>query len=117
MKPNILCDWGYVFDYLSILELKYNKDDSELNRINYRECWHNTRKQTGNDLFAEITKSKEYNDLYSANLKTFDLVALAKNNLCHASEVDAANYNRFLCKKALQEKFFTEVLSEVKIGY
>ncbi len=117
MKPNILCDWGYVFDYLSILELKYNKNNTELNRLNYRECWHHIRKQAGNDLFDVILKSKEYNDLYSANLKTFNLIDLLKQDYSLGPDIDKNNYLRYLCKKALQEKFFTEGLSEVKIGY
>ena len=108
---------SYGFDYLSILQVKINKDSSKKNLDNYYKCFDNLLNQLNSELFFDILESKEYRDLYNVNDKLFDLVSLAKNDLCFASEVDKMVYQRWLSKTALQDKFFTNKLSEVKIGY
>ena len=118
MKINLLVDAAYAFDYISILNIKYIEKPTEENKSNLIQCEMDITNSIDNiDLIDNIFKSKEYTDLWNSNKKVFDLVSLAKNNLCLASEVDSANYSRYLCKKALQEKFFCSSISEVKIGY
>ena len=41
----------------------------------------------------------------------------AKVDKVKASYVDSCNYQRYLAKKSLQEKFFSASLKEIKIGY
>lgn len=116
---NLEVSEGYAFDYLSILAVKLIKNpDNDFNRINYSDCLMNLRENiANNELFNKIIDSKEFDDLIKVNTKLFDLVSLAKNDLCFASAVDKEVFNRYLAKVALQNKFFSESLSEVKIGY
>lgn len=110
-------DEAYSFDHLSILQVKKYKDDNEINNTNYLNCFNHIKEQIDVRLFDDVIRSEEYNDLYRANLKTFNLVDLAKVNSIKASEVDFANNERYKAKKALQQKFFGDGLIEVKLGY
>ena len=67
--------------------------------------------------FNTIIKSEEYKNLLLANKKTFKAVDKAKKDLIKASYVDECNYERYLAKKSLQDKFFSTALRETKIGY
>lgn len=117
-KISLKVDFSYAFDYLSILELKSELCPNDTAKYNtYFECFLDIKKQLGGEKFSEIFTSPEYQALFLANKETFRLVDLAKTDSCAASEVDRMNYTRFLCKKALQEKFFNTPLSESKIGY
>jgi len=72
----------------------------------------------GEQKFNEITKSREYQELYEANNILFDMVDLAKDNKVKAKEVDDFVYIRFQKKVALQSKFFPEKeFGEQKYGY
>jgi hypothetical protein len=42
------------------------------------------------------------------------MVDLAQNSTGLARDVDTANYERYLCKKRLQEAFFDASLTELK---
>jgi hypothetical protein len=111
---NLLVDEAYAFDYLSILEIKANKNGD---KKNYNLCKEHLTAQIGLYEFLEITSSEEYRDLLEANSHTFDLVDAVKSNECLGKEVDKSNYARFLKKQALQKKFFGSIGQEVKIGY
>jgi hypothetical protein len=111
---NLLVDESYAFDYLSILEIKSNKNGD---KITYNHCKENIISQIGLYEFLEIESSKEYKELLEANLNTFNLVDAVKSDTCLGVEVDKSNYERFLKKKALQKKFFGSTLNEIKIGY
>jgi hypothetical protein len=111
---NLLVDEAYAFDYLSILEIKSNKNGD---KIVYNHCKENITSQVGLYQFLEIESSKEYKELLEANLNTFNLVDAVKSNPCLGTEVDKSNYERFLKKQALQKKFFDSIGSEIKIGY
>lgn len=111
---NLLVDEGYAFDYLSILEIKSNKND---NKELYNHCKENIISQISLYNFLEIESSIEYKELLKANLNTFNLVDAVKSNPCLGAEVDKSNYERFLKKQALQKKFFGSIGNEIKIGY
>lgn len=111
---SILLDEGYVFDYLSILEIKSNKNGD---KRNYNLCKKRIISQIGLYEFLEIESSEEYKELLEANLNTFNLVDAVKSDPCLGAEVDKSNYERFLKKQALQKKFFGSVGNEIKIGY
>jgi hypothetical protein len=110
----LLVDEGYAFDYLSILEIKSNKNGD---KKTYNFCKENIISQIGLYEFLEIESSQEYKELLEANLNTFNLVDAVKSNPCLGTEVDKSNYKRFLKKQALQKKFFNSIGSEIKIGY
>lgn len=111
---NLLVDEGYAFDYLSILEIKSNKNGD---KRNYNLCKEAIVSQIGLYQFLEIESSQEYKELLNTNLNTFNLVDAVKSDPCLGAEVDKSNYERFLKKQALQKKFFGSVGDEIKIGY
>lgn len=108
-------DEAYAFDYYSILHLKHkNNYISDDLLMQARE---DLTASLGLDLVDEILSSEEYHNLVGANTLTFAAVDKAKEDLVTASYVDKCNYERMICKKNLQSKFFNNGLSEVKIGY
>jgi hypothetical protein len=111
---NLLVDEGYAFDYLSILEIKANKNGD---KTAYNYCKENLISQVGLYEFLEMESSQEYKELLEANLNTFNLVDAVKTNPCLGTDVDKSNYERFLKKQALQKKFFDSIGGEIKIGY
>lgn len=116
-KVSLIVDASFAFDYLSILMVKMNNKGGKQNIDNYFFCFENLLNEMDSNLFYDILESKEFQDLYISNLKVFRLVDLAKNDLCYASEVDKMNYQRYIVKQTLQQKFFGSSVSEVKIGY
>ena len=113
----ISLDEAYVFDILSILEVKCDIFTGEKYEISSKA--HNFLKceivdQIGIENFQKIINSLEYQNLKNANLETFRMVDLARESNGLAKDVDAANYERYLCKKILQETFFEISLTEVK---
>lgn len=111
----ITVDEAYAFDYLSILEIK-NKKLSSINDT-LETVKNDLIEQIGLTKVIDILDSKEYKELYDSNERTFLAVDMAKNDLVKASYVDKCNYDRMICKRELQKKFFTEDLTEKKIGY
>lgn len=122
MKQLLLkVDACYAFDYLSILEVKKDiKKESSIYSDNWQDCFNfiQNQFQEKKDLFNKIINSKEYKELYEANLRTFNFVDLAKNDNVLASVVDQSNYERYIKKTNLQKKFFgLDKMSELKINY
>lgn len=111
----ITVDEAYAFDYYSILEIKKeNKSDvSKLVKIIEKDLIDSI----GYEKFTLIKNSYEYKNLYLSNKETFEAVDKAKNDGVKASYVDKCNYQRMICKKELQKKFFSEDLTEQKVGY
>ena len=106
-------DQSYAFDYLAILDLKKLQNLTSHYVVN--EFKSVLSLQLGESKICLILESKEYKDLHDANLKTFIAVDKAKINKCKAKEVQDANYERYLAKQALQNKFFPDTqLTEIK---
>jgi len=114
----ISLDESYVFDLLSIYEVKI-ESATDLEKKNKLQWSYNFLEleiieSIGKFLFNSIISSKEYSDLKSANKIVFDLVDRA-----HESELSKltsdANYTRYLYKIELQQKFFENLVTEVKI--
>ena len=116
----ISLDEGYVFDILSILEIKKSKSKNELYEkiINsFEELKKEVIQQIGEEKYYKIIHSTEYEELLEANFITFQLINLIKQNDGIAKEIDESNYCRYLKKIALQKTFFNNDIKEVKIGY
>ena len=111
----ITVDEAYAFDYYSILELK-RENGSDIDQV-IELIKSDIINNIGEIKFNLIINSKEYENLYSSNKKTFDAVDKAKTDQVLASYVDKCNYLRMIHKKELQNKFFSNDLSEVKLGY
>lgn len=112
---NLLVDEAYAFDYLSILEIKKEKNPENVG--DWLRCYSHLMSQFDNDDWINIIYSKEYKNLLNANALTFDAVDKAKTNQVSAKYVDDCNYQRYLAKQNFQNKFFKSNLSEKKIGY
>lgn len=111
----ITVDEAYAFDYYSILELKKQNGSQVDHIINIIKS--DLEDQIGIEKFNLIINSEEYVNLYSSNKTTFDAVDKAKTDEVLASYVDECNYLRMIYKKELQNKFFSNNLSEIKLGY
>lgn len=86
--------------------------------LNYELTVNHLAGQIGQQLLDTVLASEEYDRLFRTNDKVFGLVDLAKANAVTAKEVDAANYERFLAKQAIQTRFFAEATQiEQKFGY
>lgn len=108
-KYTIIVDPAYMFDFISIYEVKLKKKESEQARKNYEETMFHICGQIGFDKYVEIKYSPEYEKLYTVNSLLFDLVdEIKRNPNMNAHVVDDQVWERYLAKKALQEKFFPE---------
>lgn len=102
---------------LSVLDLKLIKLSS--NKLQKTIDKYNSLKNEiidsiGEKKFFDIIKSNEYKNMIETNDKVFGLIDLSKNDTGLAKITDDANYERYLCKISLQEKFFNNELTEVK---
>lgn len=105
---DIRVDEAYAFDYLSILQIKNNKD-------NFNNCRDYITDQVGKNNYDEIVRSDEYQSLVDANQEVFDLVEkIRKGETVTGLELDNANMARYYTKQALQKKFFNNELTETK---
>lgn len=112
---NLLVDEAYAFDYLSILEIK--KEKQSLSHDAWDKSYVHLKNQFDSEKWSLMLDSEEFNNMIKANKLTFDAVDKAKTNEVTAQYVDYCNFQRQLAKQNFQKKFFTSILSEVKIGY
>jgi hypothetical protein len=113
----ISLDEAYVFDLLSINQVKINNsvDENKLKLLeSYTKLSNEIISQIGGDLFKLIIDSVEYQDLVNSNQYVFDLVDRADENELSKITADA-NFDRYLKKITLQNKFFKNNLTEIKL--
>lgn len=101
---NLIVDEGYAYDFLSILDIKKEKKlcTSKLFNTYYKQI----EIQVGSNLHKKIMNSKEYKQCTKINKKIFNMVDDAKCDKVLASDVHNLNFERYLCKSSLQEKWF-----------
>lgn len=114
---NLSVDEAYAFDYLSILQIKKLKSNSEKDYTTWARCYEFLQKQFDEEKWLSMIYSEEYKNMLEANNSTFEAVDKAKNDLVTAKHVDYCNYKRYIAKQEFQKKFFENNLSESKIGY
>lgn len=107
-------------DRFSILEVKYHNvvNKSELGlEIKYLE--NLIIKGVGGNKFQDIIQSPEYNNLYTANLETYNAINVAKcdkeGKLLSAYQLDSINNKRTSAKRELSMRFLGEEIAEIKI--
>jgi hypothetical protein len=113
----ISLDEAYVFDILSIYQVKINNftgDKLTTTKNAMLELAGEIKDQIGEQKFDDIISSYEYAELICANQKVFNLVDLVQADTGLAKETDDANYERYLKKIQLQQKFFHNDLRETK---
>jgi hypothetical protein len=116
----ISVDEAYAFDMLSILQIKAGKSDFDLN--NYTIFLYGIYEELPKNIVNAVLISKEYTAMVEANQAVFDLIERVvteqeyaiPDDWVTALTVHNANMKRFYAKKALQEKFFEENLTELK---
>lgn len=116
MAYNIQVSESYALDFLSILRIKSLQSNTEESQRLFDECYLYL-KQQGGESFIKAYQSQEYVDLLNANLSVFRIVDEIKKVKTDALVVDKLNYDRFLCKQKIQDKYFGGGKSEEKIGY
>jgi hypothetical protein len=113
----ISLDEAYVFDMLSVFDVKIKKLDGE-KLLKTIEKYSNMAEEVidgiGKDKYEEIIASKEYLAMVKANMRVFELIDESKNDDGLAKITDDANYDRHIAKMALQNRFFENELTEVK---
>lgn len=113
----ISLDESYVFDLLSIQEVKLAASTGQ-KREQILKSYDMLRReivdQLGLTVFNSVIDSVEYLKLRTANKLVFDLVDRAGESKLSKLTADA-NYDRYLCKKDIQEVFFGSGLTEVKV--
>jgi hypothetical protein len=113
----ISLDEAYVFDLLSIYSVKIENsfDHKKIKLLeSYKLLSSEIINQIGQKLYDEILNSDEYKDLISSNKNVFNLVD--KSGESELSKITSdANYDRYVKKHILQNKFFKTNLTEVKI--
>lgn len=95
---------AFVYDILAITEVKTKKGVCTFR--DYHQQSKEISEEVGKKLHEDILRSDEYRKLYEANELTFEAVDKAKVDEVKASVVHNLNNERFLAKKALQQKFF-----------
>ena len=113
----ISLDEAYVFDLLSIYAVKIDNsegDKKKQNLKNYELLAKEIQNEIGVAKFSQIIFSDEFKALKDANQIVFELVDRAKENKLAKATADA-NYERYIKKIELQQKFFETKITEVKI--
>jgi hypothetical protein len=114
----ISLDESYVFDLLSIYEVKidYSTDLDKKTKLqqSYDLLKSEITDTIGNKLVVDILASDEYAQLKQSNQIVFELVDRANETELSKLTADA-NYMRYLNKVSLQNKFFNTIVTEVKI--
>lgn len=135
----VAVDEAYAFDMLSILRVKNERVPTEGGAASHHRLEGDIREQISDGLCGDILASPEYAALVRINAALFDALEMLKRTDAHfatitegqwpptltqgewpgaASEIDQMVYKRYLCKRALQERFFpARALTERKIGY
>jgi len=114
----ISLDESYVFDLLSIYEVKLNNSSDLEKKTKLQQSYDALSEEIvddiGVDLFTAIINSVEYIELRKSNELVFELVDRAGETELSKTTADA-NYTRYLNKVSLQHKFFQNTLTEVKL--
>lgn len=113
----ITLDEAYVFDLLSIYQVKLDKSIDERKKLienSYNNLSDEIINQIGIKLYNEIIQSVEYENLLKSNKNVFDLVDRCDETPL-SKETANANFDRYNKKIILQNKFFKDKLTEIKL--
>jgi len=113
----ISLDEAYVFDMLSVFDVKIKNLDGEklAKTIEKMSCMiEEVIEQVSKDKYDEIFSSIEYQKMVEANQRVFNLIDQSKDDAGLAKITDNANYDRHIAKMAFQKRFFNSELTEVK---
>lgn len=110
-----------IYDLLSIYHVKADQSKTDFALDLHRSFNDTVANRVGWPLHFAVLGSTQYIALKAANLHVFKLVDRLHAEgewVGAAKEIDAGNYARFLCKRALQKAMFPhEEMAEQKLGY
>jgi hypothetical protein len=126
MKLHPPTDPGKVFDDLSVLAIKCAKTSGSAPAVANLSTYSvpisgELGDRYGTSLYGQIVESPEYANLYSVNLRLFDLIDHMSGperdpSQCYDVAVDGLNRDRWRAKAALQQRFWPDApLSEQKV--
>ena len=114
-------DEAYAYDMLAILTVKEEAAPSDESAINRESLWIDILLEVGGDIHAAVMASPEYQRMIEVNQQLFSTIDALKVPMLArdaGADIDRLNYQRYLAKRALQEKFFPNTpLTERKVGY
>jgi hypothetical protein len=113
----ISLDEAYVFDMLSVFDVKIkNLDGEKLAKTieKMSDMIEEVIEQISKEKYDKIVSSIEYKKIIEANQRIFNLVDQSKDDIGLAKILDDANYDRHITKIAFQKRFFDSELTEVK---
>jgi hypothetical protein len=116
MAYNLKVSESFALDFLSILRIKSLQTKTEESQRLFDECYLYLKEQ-GGETFLAAYRSDLYLELLQANLDVFRMVDKIKKGGVDALVVDGLNWNRFLAKQKIQDKFFGGGSAEIKVGY
>lgn len=106
-------DWAFIFDVLSILEVKNERLGNQADQIN--DFRANLVAQLGYGKYWEVRESVEYHMVFAANLALFDGVEKVRHgDGMGVKDFDDLNQARHRAKQALQKRFWGNELTETK---
>lgn len=116
-------EFAELLDLISITQVKYDnaKESNVKNKLGeqLRLLEIIFEKGSGLKSYQTIMRSREYNDLYEANLAVFKGVDIAKNDpegkVISGYQLDKLNTKRNEMKRAISQKFLGEDPEEIKI--
>ena len=119
---NLIVDEAFAYDMWAITQIKALRNPKNLQaNANQVQLAKEIREQVGDDKHYEVRTSREYLDLYRVNDEIYvrvDEVKIRGEQVGDHKFVDDRVYQRWLAKRALQEKWFPESkLVEQKMGY
>ena len=117
-------DLAGIFDQYSILDVKYhnaiNTNIKTEISTNLKYLENLIVKGIGLNTFRKILISPEYNNLFEANLFTYNAINVAEKDEdgseLSAHQLNNINKKRTSAKHELAMKFFGEEISEIKLG-
>lgn len=113
----ISLDEAYVFDMLSVFDVKIkNLDGEKLVKTieKMSDMIEEVIEQISEEKYGKIVSSLEYKKMVEANQRVFNLIDQSKDDAGLAKITDDANYDRHIAKMAFQKRFFDSELTEVK---
>jgi len=113
----ISLDEAYVFDMLSVFDVKIkNLDGEKLAKTieKMSDMIEEVIEQISEEKYGKIVSSLEYKKMVEANQRVFDLIDQSKHDTGLAKITDDANYDRHIAKMAFQKRFLDSELTEVK---
>lgn len=121
MKIKLFHDAAFVYDFLSISQVKFEKNKNDENACKtFQVLNEDIASQIGYEQHDKIIDSEEYLNLLKINKEIYEKIDQLKSigeKAGDAIYIDIKNYQRWIAKNNLQKVWFNQQLTEQKFGY